>query len=78
MGVVVNKENTKKSELSRKIDADLEARRLATLDVDGGEDVDFAEDSEYMKNMQKTGRFSWIWIVLILLATLSAISIVFL
>ena len=78
MGVIVNKENTKKSELSRKIDADLEARRLATLDVDGGEDVDFAEDSEYMKNMQKTGRFSWIWIVLILLATLSAISIVFL
>lgn len=78
MGVIVNKENTKKSELSRKIDADLEARRLAMLDVDGGEDVDFAEDSEYVKNMQKTGRFSWIWIVLILLATLSAISIVFL
>ena len=77
MGVIVNKENTKKSELSRRIDADLKEKQLATADIEGDPDPDFAEDSEYVKNMKKTGRFSWIWLVLIVLAILSIISIVF-
>ncbi len=77
MGVIVNKENTKKNELTRRIDADLKARQLATADIEGNEDPDFAEDSEYLKNMTKTSRFGWVWIVLIVLAILSIISIVF-
>ena len=77
MGVIVNKENTNKNELSRRIDADLKARQMATADIEGNADPDFAEDSEYVKNMKKTGRFGWIWVVLIVLAILSIISIVF-
>lgn len=77
MGVIVNKENTNKSELSRRIDADLRARQMATADIEGNPDPDLAEDSEYVKNMKKTGRFSWVWLVLIVLAIISIISIVF-
>ena len=77
MGVIVNKENEKRSELTRRIDADLKAKQLATAEIEGNADPDFAEDSEYVKNMKKTGRFGWVWIVLIVLATLSVISIVF-
>ena len=77
MGVIVNKENTNKSEMQRRIDEDLKAKQMETVDVEGNADPDLAEDSEYVKNMKKTGRFSWIWLVLIVLATLSIISIVF-
>lgn len=77
MGVIVNKENEKRSELTRRIDADLKAKQLATAEIEGNADPDFAEDSEYVKNMKKTSRFGWVWIVLIVLATLSVISIVF-
>jgi len=77
MGVIVNKENEKRSELTRRIDADLKAKQMAMADIEGDPDPDFAEDSEYVKDMKKTSRFGWVWIVLIVLATLSIISIVF-
>lgn len=77
MGVIVNKENTKKSELTRRIDADLKAKQMATADIKGEADPDFAEDSEYVKNMKKTSKFGWVWIVLIVLAILSIIAMVF-
>lgn len=80
MGVIVNKNNYKNDELSRRIDADLRARALRTSGVEGGreEDLDLAEDAEYMKDLKKTGRFGWVWVVLIVLAVLSIISIIFL
>ena len=80
MGVIVNKNNYKNDELARRIDADLRAKALETADGAGDErdDFDFAEDSEYVRDFRKTGRFGWVWIVLILLAILSVISIVFL
>ena len=77
MGVIVNKQNTNKNELSRRIDADLKDRQKAMADIGGNEDPDFTEDSEYLRNMKKTSRFGWIWAVLIILAILSIISIVF-
>ena len=77
MGVIVNKQNSIENELSRRIDADLKAKQMATADIEGNADPDFADDSEYVRNMKKTGRFSWVWIVLIALAVLSIISIVF-
>ena len=40
------------------------------------DDPDLIEDSEYIKDMKKTGKFGWIWIVLIVLALMSIISIV--
>ena len=78
MGVIVNKQNTNKNELSRRIDADLRGRAMASADIEGNADPDFADDSEYVKDLKKTGRFGWVWIVLIVLAILSLISIVFL
>lgn len=77
MGVIVNKNNLHKNELSRRIDADLKAKQMATADIEGNSDPDFEEDSAYLKDMKKTGRFSWVWVVLIVLAILSVISIVF-
>lgn len=77
MGVIINKKDDN-NELSRRITADLRAKAMETVDVDGGEDVDLAEDAEYLRDLKKTGRFSWVWIVLIVLAILSLISIVFL
>lgn len=77
MGIIVNKNNQQDNELSRRIDADLRERALKTSGVVGDEETpDFAEDVDYMKDLKKTGRFGWIWIVLILLAILSIVSIV--
>ena len=76
MGVIVNKENEKNDELSRRINADLRAKATTGLQLKG-DDPDMVEDAEYMKDLKKTGRFGWIWIVLIVLAILSLISIVF-
>ena len=81
MGVIVNKENNLDNELSRRIDADLRARAMETVDIDGGECDSvvtyFTDDSEYMKDLKKTSKFGWMWIVLIVLAILSLISIMF-
>ena len=74
MGVIVNKENNQNNELSRRITADLRARAMAG-DVE--QDVDLAEDAEYLKDLKRTGKFGWIWVVLIVLAILSLISIFF-
>ena len=77
MGVIVNKNNQQKNELSRRIDADLREKVLRSSGVVGDKETpDFAEDSEYVENFKKTGRFGWVWIVLIILAIISIISIV--
>ncbi len=75
MGVIVNKEQEKDDVLTRRINADLRTRAKESADVDG---VDLVEDAEYLKNMNKTGRFAWVWIVLIVLAILSLVLIIFL
>lgn len=76
MGVIVNK-NNQDNELSRRISADLREKALRASGVASDEETpDFAEDAEYMRDLKKTGRFGWVWIVLILLAILSVISIV--
>lgn len=80
MGIIVNKNNNLEDELSRRIDADLRAKlsgNSAPID-DGEPQTDFTEDTEYMKDYKKTGRFSWVWVVLIFLAIIALIAIVFL
>ena len=77
MGVIVNKNNTNDDELSRRIEADLRTQTASNLD-DNSEQHGYAENSEYAKGLKKTGRFSWVWAVLIILAIISLISIVFL
>ncbi len=74
MGVIVNKENNKNDELSRRIDADLREKLSGNSEV-VGDDPDLAEDVEYLKDLKKTGRFAWVWAVLIVLATISLIFI---
>ena len=74
MGVIVNKENTKKTELAQRIDAELRAKTQSGAETEEG--PDFAEESEYVQNLKKTGRFGWVWIILVGLAILSLISIV--
>ena len=77
MGIIVNKENNN-DELSRRINADLRAKAMETVNIDDEvSDPDFAEGSEYVRNFQKTSRFGWIWLVVILLAIASVLAIVF-
>ena len=71
MGILVEDTN-ERSRLHPRITADLRERANSTSKQ---EDVDLVEDSEYLKNTQKTNRFSWFWFVLIVLAILSLIVI---
>lgn len=72
MGIIVNKEDDN-NELSRRITADL--RTKAVEEFNDGEVTDFADDSEYVRNTAKTGRFAWVWIILIVLAIVSLVII---
>lgn len=73
MSIVTNKDEDK-SRLSQRINADLRAKTAETSKI--SDEPDLIEDSEYVKDMKKTGKFGWIWIVLIVLALMSIISIV--
>lgn len=77
MAVIVNKENNKNDDLSRRIDADMRAKLSGNSRVKSA-DPDLADDAEYLKDLKKTGKFGWVWVVLIVLAILSLISIFFL
>ena len=77
MGVMVTKEDDDNVELTRKINADLRDKVQRTQIADG-EDPDFIADSEYFEQYEKTGRFSWIWFVLVGLALVSLVFIILL
>ena len=74
MGIVVNKEDNKNQDLERRISADLRAK--AAEAAPDGEITDFENNSEYIKDTKKTGRFAWVWAVLIILAIISIVIIV--
>ena len=74
MGVIVNKENSN-DELSLRINADLRKKMSEGTGVIDGETPDYVDESEYTKNLKKTSKFGWVWVVLIVLAILSLISI---
>ena len=73
MGVIVNKEN-KNDEISRRINADLRTKMSGTGVIDG-DAPDLVDESDYVKDFKQTSKFGWVWIVLIVLAILSLISI---
>jgi uncharacterized Rmd1/YagE family protein len=75
MGIMVSKDLENNSELNRRISSDLRARTQA---IERRSDPDFEEDSAYIEDTKKTGKFTWVWIVLIVLAVISLISILFL
>lgn len=72
MGIMMTKDTNDNSEIDRRISADLRARAqqssFATRD-----DV---EDSAYVEGTEKTNKFTWIWIILIILAIISLVCIV--
>ena len=74
MGIMVEG-NEEQSKLQERITADLRERSRRNSKNEG--EVDLVEDSEYLKNTQKTSRFSWFWFVLITLAVLSLAIIFF-
>ncbi len=74
MGIMVSKDLEKNSELNDRISADLRARAQSS----SREDPDYVDDSAYVKDTKKTGKFTWVWIVLIALAVLALICIFFL
>ena len=87
MGVIVNKEDDINDELTRRINADLRTKMYGNSGDDGDSDddgsglagrndPDYVEDSEYTKDLKKTGKFGWVWVVLIVLAVISLISII--
>lgn len=71
MGIMVQK-NEDNSKLNDMINADLRERAERTSKQ---MDPDYVEDSDYTKNLKKTGRFAWVWAVLIILAIISLIII---
>ena len=73
MGIIVNKEDNKNEDLERRISADLRAK--AALDVPDSEVTDFENDSEYVRDTKRTGRFAWVWVVLVILAIISIVII---
>lgn len=72
MGVMMSR-GEDRSELNRRISADLRARAQS----ERRHDLDYVDDSNYVKDTKKTGRFTWIWIVLIVLAIISLFCIFF-
>lgn len=72
MGLMMTKEQDRNTELNRRITADLEN----SLQSGDQELPDFADDSNYLKDTEETGRFSWFWIILIALAAIALVCIV--
>ncbi len=76
MAVIVNKENDRNNELTRRIDAELREKMSGgSKTVAKNADPDFAEDAEYMKDLKKTGKFGWVWGALVALALVILIAL---
>lgn len=72
MGIIVSKNNDENSRLNERITADLRERaQKSTL----GSDPDLVEDSDYARDLKKTGKYTWIWVVLIILAVVSLVVV---
>lgn len=74
MGIIANKDEDRNAQLTQRINADLRAKMSETSKIT--DDRDGVEDSEYVKDLKKTGRFGWVWIVLVVLALMSLVSII--
>ena len=73
MGIMVTKETDGNAKLTEKINADLRERIQSTSEPS---DKDFAENSEYIQDLETTSKYGWIWFVLIILALISLVFIV--
>ena len=73
MAILVSKDDDKNDPLNARINADLREKMAETAKI--SDDPDLVEDSEYTKDLKKTGKFGWVWIVLIVLALISLVII---
>lgn len=73
MGIMVKKDEEIDNPISNRINAELREKLATTKNQTS--DPDLAEDSDYMKDLQKTSKFGWIWIVLITLAIIALVVI---
>lgn len=73
MGIIVNKDEEKDNRLTDRINADLRVKMAESSNP--AEDPDLAEDTDYAKDLKKTSKFGWVWIVLIVLALISLVII---
>lgn len=72
MGIMVTKQDDN-AKMTDQINADLRTKRQSTMELD---DKDFVGSSDYLKETEKTGKFSWVWAVLIVLAIISLCIII--
>lgn len=72
MGIMVTKQDDN-AKMTDQINADLRTKRQSTMELD---DKDFVGGSDYLKETEKTGKFSWVWAVLIVLAIISLCIII--
>lgn len=72
MGIIVSKNNDENSRLNERITADLRERAQKSA---LGSDPDLVEDSDYTRDLKKTGKYTWIWVVLIILAIASLVVV---
>ena len=72
MGIMMSKDINNSSELDRRISSDLRMRTQQMRQDDDEYEVDERDEST-----KKTGKFTWVWIVLIVLAIISLICIAF-
>lgn len=74
MGIMVTKDNQDRDELSRRINADLREKMNRTSKMTKDEkDPDFVEDSDYTKDLKKTGKYGWVFVFLIFAVLLGLI-----
>lgn len=72
MGIMVSKDETN-SDLDRRLSADLRTRAQKSAH----KDPDYVNDAVYIEGTKKTGKFTWVWWVLIVLAAVSLLCIIF-
>lgn len=73
MAIIVSKDDDKNDPLNARINADLREKMAETAKI--SDDPDLVDDSEYTKDLKKTSKFGWVWIVLIILALISLVII---
>lgn len=72
MGIMVTKDDDN-SKLTKDINASIRKKSQETMEID---DKDFVGSSEYLKETEKSGKFSWVWAVLIVLAVIALFIII--
>ncbi len=73
MGQMMTNDYERNTDLNRRITADLRNKMQSAE----RETPDLAEDAAYLKDTEKTGKHSWFWIVLVVLAIISLFCIIF-